>query len=93
MIIRKIQPLSLAKVLSAIYAGLGLLFGALMSVASLVAPGFPGGGGGPEEWLFRGAVVLLPIVYGLFGFLGGLIVSLLYNFISRYVGGLELEVD
>ncbi|HSL84069.1 MAG TPA: hypothetical protein VLF66_14955, partial [Thermoanaerobaculia bacterium] len=39
-----------------------------------------------------GAVVLLPIFYGLMGFLAGLLTAALYNLAARVVGGLELEL-
>jgi hypothetical protein len=40
-----------------------------------------------------GAVIFLPIFYGIIGFVGGLISALLYNLIARLVGGIELEVE
>lgn len=93
MIIKRIEPLSLARVLAAIYGGLGLIFGVVLSLFSLFAGGVPGGPAGAELWLFRGAFLLLPLFYGVIGFVGGFIVSLLYNFVSGVVGGIELEVD
>ena len=39
-----------------------------------------------------GAVVALPLFYGVFGFLTGLVVGAIYNFVSGFVGGLEVEV-
>jgi hypothetical protein len=40
-----------------------------------------------------GAVVVLPVFYGLMGFVGGLLSSALYNLVARTVGGVELEVE
>lgn len=38
-------------------------------------------------------MIVLPLLYGFFGFLGGLIVSGLYNATSKFTGGVQLEVD
>lgn len=35
--------------------------------------------------------VLIPVIYGVMGFIGGVISALLYNLIARWTGGLEFE--
>lgn len=35
---------------------------------------------------------LIPALYGLLGFIIGIVGSLIYNLISKYLGGLELEL-
>jgi hypothetical protein len=40
-----------------------------------------------------GAVFLLPIVYGIMGFLGGVITAVIYNLAAGAVGGLEVELE
>jgi hypothetical protein len=39
-----------------------------------------------------GAVILLPICYGIFGFIGTLIGAWLFNVAAGIVGGVEVEV-
>ncbi|GAB3386353.1 hypothetical protein [Lysobacter fragariae] len=39
------------------------------------------------------AIVILPIVYGICGFIGGALQSFLFNFAARFVGGLEIETE
>lgn len=39
-----------------------------------------------------GAIIILPIVYGLLGFVGGAIVAWIYNIAARLIGGIELEI-
>ena len=93
MIIRRIEPGSAAKVGGTLYALIGLLIGTLLSVAGLAGMGI-GGRGSAFSGLFGvGAVVILPLVYGGIGFIGMYIMASLYNLISKWVGGLNIEVE
>lgn len=40
-----------------------------------------------------GAIIALPVFYGIMGFIGGIIMALLYNFTTGVIGGLEVEVE
>jgi len=100
MIIKSIRVLSLAKVMAVIYAGIGLIAGLIFSFFALLGTAFGTAfqdANGPEAIfgvLFGvGAVIVLPILYGLMGFLGGLLTSAIYNVAARLMGGLELEVE
>jgi hypothetical protein len=89
-VVKKVGVLSLAKTLGSIYAVLGLIFGAFMSLFSMLGAAMAQSGMGV---LFGvGAIVLLPIFYGLAGFIGGAIVAFVYNFVAGFVGGLEIEL-
>ncbi len=97
MTIKSVRVLSLGKILGSIYAGLGLIFGVILAIVSLFGLGPVADGAGPPQALLNilvggGAVIALPLVYGLFGFLGGLVVGTIYNFVAGIVGGLEIEV-
>lgn len=35
----------------------------------------------------------LPIVYGIIGLISGLLIAFIYNLISKYFGGIEVEVE
>ena len=95
MIVTKVGPLSFAKIAGMVYALMGLCFGGLVTLFSLVGAAFV-----PQEadaglmgMLFGvAAVVLLPIFYGVFGFVMTLIGAWLYNVVAGLVGGVELEV-
>ena len=39
------------------------------------------------------AIVLLPICYGLLGFVAGLISAFFFNLAAKYAGGLEIDVE
>jgi len=100
MTVTRIGALSLAKVMGLIYGGMGLLFGLVFSFFAHLGAAFGRafeGASGPEALfgaLFGvGAVIFLPIFYGLMGFLAGLLTAALYNLAARAVGGLELEVE
>jgi hypothetical protein len=98
MLVRRIVPLSLAKVAAVLYAGLGLIIGALVTVFALVGSSIAAASEKSPVPLVgvlfgAGAIVLLPILYGILGFVGGLIWSGLYNLAARFVGGVELEVS
>jgi cell division protein FtsX len=98
MVIRRVGPLSFAKITGVLYAIMGLVFGAAISVATVVGGMF----GAAEEqgsdafssMLFgAAAVVALPIFYGVLGFVMALIGAALYNVIARFVGGIEMDVE
>ena len=49
------------------------------------------GGGGVVAGLL--VMIGLPIVYGIIGFIAGIIGALIYNILSGMVGGVEIEVE
>jgi hypothetical protein len=96
--VTKIGVLSLAKMLAVTYAFLGLFFGGLLSLISLMGAAAGRAAGqdsqGAVAMLFGvGAVIILPIVYGCLGFIGGLIMAPIYNLVAKVVGGVELELS
>jgi Transmembrane domain of unknown function (DUF3566) len=100
-LISRISPGSAFKVGLVLYAFLGLLLGILVALISLMAgsiashlgqnapPGlsaaisFAGG---------LGAIIVMPICYGLVGGIAFAITAALYNFAAKFVGGLEVEI-
>jgi hypothetical protein len=95
MVIKRIAPLSCAKIAGTLYAVLGLFIGAIFSLIATVGgfgsnnPGIPGLG----AMIGVGAIVAAPIFYGCLGFVGALIGTWLYNLVAGMVGGIELEVQ
>jgi hypothetical protein len=78
-----------------LYALMGLILGAFISLFSLV-----GGAMAPKEMpagagvLFGAlAIVALPIFYGVLGFVMSLIGAALYNLVAGWVGGVELDLQ
>ena len=99
MVIRRIAPLSAAKIGGILGAAVGLLAGLMMflfsSLGGLAAAARQSGDAG-AAWIFglgAGAIIALPIFYGVFGFIGGAIQAFIYNLAARFVGGLVVEID
>jgi hypothetical protein len=94
MVVKRVNPLSCAKVAGVLYAIMGLLFGVFFSLfATVGAFAAPDEGFGMLGAVFGiGAVVLMPIFYGCLGFVMTLIGSALYNAIAGMIGGIEIEV-
>jgi len=39
------------------------------------------------------AIIILPIMYGIFGFIGGAIGAWIYNLVAGWIGGIEIELE
>ncbi len=92
--VKRIGVLSSGKVYAVISGAFGLLFGAFFSLASLIGFGLStatGQEGAVGILLGAGAVVVLPIFYGLIGFVGGVIQAWVYNLAAGVIGGVEVE--
>jgi hypothetical protein len=99
MIIRRVKPLSLAKVSAVIYGFFGILVGVFLGLAGMVgslagqaAEGLDGGAG-LMGLMFGVGAIFMPVIYAAMGFLGGLIAALIYNLIAGWIGGIELEMQ
>lgn len=102
MVIKSVGVLSVAKVQGLIMAAIGLVFGIiyglifiLFGAAMMAARGRGGGVIGAGGSVVAGLVfmIAIPIFYGILGFVIGAITGLAYNVASKYVGGLELEME
>jgi hypothetical protein len=99
--IRKIGVLSVAK----LYAVMALVLSLLISIPyGLFIMVFGAAALGTGEYgsmlAGGGAIVIgilvmigLPILYAIFGFIGGAIGALLYNLFAGIIGGIEIEVE
>ncbi len=98
MTLKRIGVMSCGKILGALYTGiglvLGLIYGGIILVVSLFGLGdLEGASPFVGIGLGLGVVLLAPILYGLLGFIGGMLMAALYNFTARIIGGLELEIE
>lgn len=96
MVIRRVGPLSFAKITGVLYALMGLLIGGIFSLISMVGSAFAPQGTdmGPMGMMFgAAAIIIFPIFYGVLGFIFSLIGAALYNLVAGWVGGVELDVQ
>ncbi len=92
MVIKRIEPVSAAKISAVLYALMGfliaLLFAAIGSMAGgLAQTAFPFAGAGVA------AIIIIPIVYGCIGFIATLIMAALYNLVAGWVGGVQIQAE
>ena len=101
MIIKRIGVMSLAKLMAVTYAAIGLIFGGFVALFGLLGGGAMMAAGADDAGMGSGimagmgllAVIVLPIFYGVLGFIGGALSAFVFNLAAGWIGGLELEVQ
>ena len=95
MIIKRVGPVSCAKIAGTLYAVLGLVVGAIFSLIATVS-GFSSqasGAGAVGTVIGAGSIIFFPILYGGIGFVFTLLFAALYNVLAGAVGGIELDLQ
>jgi hypothetical protein len=101
MVIRHVGVWSVARLYGALSGAMGLLIGAIVAAASAIggaagalSDSNAGLGAGSLGMLFGvGAVIFLPIFYGVLGLVAGAIGASLYNLFAGMFGGIELDLQ
>ena len=98
MVIREVGVGSAAKVFGTLYAVFGLIIGVIVALVALVGAGMRRAASDAMPGWFGalfgvGAVIILPIMYGVFGAIGAALSALFYNIIAGAVGGLQIETE
>jgi hypothetical protein len=98
MIIKRVEPVSLAKIMGALYFIMGLLFGLLFSAVSIRVPVLSYAAAAIGNKVFSSlfgafAFITLPILYGVLGFVGGFLAAAIYNLLARVFGGIEMQIE
>jgi hypothetical protein len=83
--IKRFSPIQLGKVLAVLYLALSLVFIPFLLLAALAGPKGSG--------IAAGFIVVLPFAYSLIGFVSGIIGAFIYNFIVKFTGGVEVEIE
>jgi hypothetical protein len=100
--ITRIAPLQAGKITGVLYACMGLIFIPFFAFAALAgafaqqAQQTQGVSTAPMALLtgvMIGFGIFMPIIYGVMGFLMGIIGAALYNLTARWIGGFEVEVE
>jgi len=86
---QRIGPLSAAKVSGAMY----FLLGTVAALFLLLASGAAGANAANFNFPAGPVVFVLPFLYGVGGFIGGLIMAALYNVVATVTGGLEFDFE
>jgi hypothetical protein len=92
-IIKSVGVLSVAKIMGLVYSCMGLIFAPFFLLIGLV-----GSMAGQVKSPFAGMfgivfAIFMPVLYGVIGFVAGLLGALLYNLFARLVGGFALELE
>jgi hypothetical protein len=77
--------MSLAKVLGLIYFILAILFSPFVLLMMITE------GPGLTEGIF--AVIFVVLIYGIAGAIAGFLIGIIYNFIAKKFGGIEMEFE
>ena len=94
MTLKRVGPGSCAKVFGLLYAVAGLIFGLVASAISIVGSAAGEGASGVAGALFGvGAIVALPVLYGILGAVSGGVGAFLYNLIAGRIGGIEMDLS
>jgi len=93
MVIKRINVLKLAIFQGALMAAFGLLAGLFILMFGSMFAGVGGNAGAAGFIGGIGALIFLPILYGIVGFISGAIGAFVYNLVAGVVGGIEIEVE
>ena len=96
-IVKSVGVLSVAKIFGMIYGCIALIFVPfflIFAVMGSFAGSLTGQANNPLAGIFGIVLaILMPVLYGAFGFIGGAIGAFLYNLFAKWVGGFELELE
>ena len=89
--VKRLDVISVGAMMGGLYVLIGLIVGAIFTgftVLGVTAGGDPGilGAG-------IGAIIFLPIFYGGMGFVGGILLGILYNVVAAFIGGIKFDVE
>ena len=98
MVIKRVSPMSAAKIGGTLGVMLGLVIGGCISLfmmafgGAMAAADDEAAGGAIVGMMFgAGAIIVVPIFYGVFMFVMGALYAALYNVTAKFVGGLEID--
>jgi hypothetical protein len=91
--VARISVRSCAKVMAGIQGAIGFVLGIIFTLLALLGGATMGAGFAGLGLIFGiGAIIFLPIFYGVIGFITGGIIAYVYNKTVRWTGGLKVDV-
>ena len=100
--IKRIGPLQAGKMLGVLYACMGLIFVPIFMLAAAAGAfaqhvhGAETSSAVPDAILtgiMFGMGIFMPVIYGVMGFIFGVIGAAISNLVARWIGGIEVEVE
>jgi hypothetical protein len=94
MIVKRVGVWSAARMYAAITAAFGLVGGIVFALIALAGASIsPEAQGWMGPVFGVGAIIFMPVVYGIMGLVIGAVSAALYNVFAGMVGGLSLDVE
>lgn len=97
MVVRRVGVWSVARIYGTLTGAFGLTAGVILALVSMVGAGLFIQSGDAPAFLGPifgiGAIVLLPLLYGVMGPAVGALSAVLYNLFAGMVGGIELDIQ
>lgn len=90
--IQHIGPLSLANIIGLLYAVLGLIFGLFFAGLTAISAIMDNKEQTGVAFVALIIIVFMPVFYGLMGYISGLFIGFIYNFIAAKVGGIKVDI-
>ncbi len=90
--ISRFDVLSLGKMQGFLMGLIGAIFGIIYAFFFAFSIGFSTKSVLLGIAAFFGFLILIPVFYGVFGFLGGLLGGALYNWAAKKIGGIKIEI-
>jgi hypothetical protein len=91
--INRVGILSLAKMQALLLSFLGLIAGILYSLGGLIYDVYNTGGVNIGTALAFLALIGMPLIFAIFGFVVGIFEAILYNVFAKWFGGIELNIE
>ena len=91
--IKKINPLSLGYTASLIYLAVGILFSIVLSVAKTNPSLAIAFNSNLLSISYYEIFLLYPVAYTIGGFVTGIVIGFLYNFVTKFTGGISIELS
>jgi hypothetical protein len=92
--LKRVGPGSAFKLGMAVYGLIGFLIGVLFALLSMLGAALAPPEFGAFKVLFGiGAILFMPLCYGIIGGIFAAIGAAVYNLVARWVGGLEVDIS
>ncbi len=90
MLIRvtKIEPMSLAKTLCVLQGSIGLVLGLFLTIIAVASTEE-----NPDNLFGVWSFIMFPLINAIVGMISGWLIAVLYNFLTKFVGGIELDME